>query len=132
MNRELGQSLAAPNHTLSKKPLFLLPQTLPATAFILIATQKPTIIKPPIITENTLQDTRIIVAWKDSMVSLSLKKEMDKKLYEEKTWEKSISVGMDHAMNLLSELHKMKQIIFVDARESVQDQCLHQTLPLPS
>ena len=57
--------------------------------------------------ENAPKDVGVIVAWKDGLISSAIgKEEKGKKSFEEKAREKSISIGMDHRMALLGELHK--------------------------
>jgi hypothetical protein len=95
-----------------------------------VATQNKTKNKPTTINKNTPEDSGIIVAWKDGMVSLSLEKTKDKKLYEET--EKSIRVGMGHAMNLLGELHKNEGESFLWAgKRGLETNAFIKTLPSP-
>ena len=78
--------------------------------------------------ENTPQDSSIIVAWKDGMVSSSL----GTTTYEENAREKSINVGLDHAMNLLGELHKDECDSPPGVERASEHKTLNKTLPPPS
>ncbi len=66
------------------------------------------------------------------MVSSSLSKEMEKKTYEEKAREKSISISLDHAMELLDKLHKNEHDSFLCTGERVsKSTILIRTTPPP-
>jgi hypothetical protein len=97
-----------------------------------MAIHRPIATKPLIATKNAPQNTGLIVAWKDGMVLSSLGKETDKKTYEEKAREESISTGLDHAMDLLGELHKNECDSFLCTGERVSKTLtLIRTLPPP-
>jgi hypothetical protein len=76
----------------------------------LTAIKKPTAPKPQIAPKNVPKDAGLTVARKDGLISSPLGKKWDKKSYDEKAQQKSISTGMDHVMSLLGKLHKMNVI----------------------
>jgi hypothetical protein len=100
-----------------------------------MATEHKTSWIDPIDINKAPQDSGVIVAWADGLVASSLGKKKTAKSFDKKAHKKSIGVGMNHAINLLGELHEndcdSSLCIQVGASKTTTKATLAKTLPLP-
>jgi hypothetical protein len=89
----------------------------------------------PININKAPQYSGVIVTLADGLVASSLRKKKTAESFNKKAREKSIGVGMNHAMNLLVELHKNEcdsyLCVQVRASETTTMATLTKTLPPP-
>jgi hypothetical protein len=100
-----------------------------------MATEHKTSQINPININKAPQDSGVIVAWADGLVASSLGKKKIAKFFDKKAREKSIDVGMNHAMNLLGELRKNEcdsyLCVHVRASKTTTKATSTKTLPPP-